>query len=68
MPLRPALLRVALFFGIALALSWYFRVHVPAWFKALELPLGLTQLKYLLEGIAPLLGALAVLGTRRRIL
>lgn len=61
MSTRPALFRIALFFGIAASLSWYFRVHVPSWFNALEFPLGLTPLKYLLEGIGPLLGALAVL-------
>ncbi|MCB0770645.1 MAG: CPBP family intramembrane metalloprotease [Flavobacteriales bacterium] len=58
---RSALLRILLFFGIALLLSWYFRIHVPHWFRVLELPLGLTPFKYLLEGIGPLAGALVVI-------
>ncbi|MBK9146582.1 MAG: CPBP family intramembrane metalloprotease [Flavobacteriales bacterium] len=58
---QPALLRIAVFFGIALVCSWYFRIHGPTWYTALTLPAGLTSLKHLLEGVGPLLGALVVL-------
>ncbi|MEZ4755544.1 MAG: CPBP family glutamic-type intramembrane protease [Flavobacteriales bacterium] len=53
--------RIALFYGIAVTCSWYFRIHDPAWYRTLELPYGLTPFKYLLEGLGPTLGALLVI-------
>ncbi|MCB0788182.1 MAG: CPBP family intramembrane metalloprotease [Flavobacteriales bacterium] len=58
----PAVRRIALFYGIAIACSWYFRVHDPQWYRDLVLPFGLTPFKYLLEGLGPALGALVVIG------
>ncbi|GJM31701.1 MAG: hypothetical protein DHS20C18_07020 [Saprospiraceae bacterium] len=53
--------RILLFYGIAIGLSYLFRINPPAWYTDLELGGGLTVFKYLAEGLGPAIGALIII-------
>lgn len=53
-------LRVMIYFIIATTLSNFFRLTLFDWYKGLTLPYGLTGIKYLLEGVGPLIGAITI--------
>lgn len=53
-------LRVLTYFVIATAVSSVFRFQLFDWYRQLSLPYGLTGIKYLLEGIGPLIGAIII--------
>lgn len=52
--------RIAVFYAIALVLSYLFRVNPPEWYSTIEWSNGLTIFKYLAEGLGPFLGAAIV--------
>jgi len=53
-------LRIAIFYAIALLGSYIFRIAKPDWFTNLTLPEGFTAFKYLAEGMGPAIGAFLV--------
>lgn len=53
-------LKVLIYFVIATAVSNIFRFQLFDWYKELSLPYGLTLIKYLLEGVGPLIGAIII--------
>ena len=54
------LLRLVIFYAIALAGSFAFRFNPPDWYTQLTLPYGLTMVKHLGEGIGPIIGMLVM--------
>ncbi len=58
---RIKLLRIIIFYLIALLFSFYFRIQPPEWYNRLQLPYGLSMLKGWLGGAGPFLGALIVI-------
>lgn len=71
------LFRVAVFYAIAVAFAYVFRIAEPEWYDDFHLPAGLWTVKYLFAALGPILGAFLVtrlfsverrtttLGTRR---
>jgi uncharacterized protein len=55
------LLRISIFYAVALLGSYVFRIAKPDWFINLTLPGGFTAFKYLAEGAGPAFGALLVI-------
>jgi uncharacterized protein len=53
-------LRIIIYFFIAITVSNIFRFQLFGWLKELSLPYGLTGIKYLLEGLGPLIGAIII--------
>jgi uncharacterized protein len=51
-------IRVLIYVVIATTISSAFRFQLFDWYKELALPYGLTGIKYLLEGVGPLIGAI----------
>lgn len=53
-------IRIFTYFVIATTVSSVFRFQLSEWYKELTLPYGLTAIKYLLEGLGPLVGAIII--------
>jgi len=56
----PKLLRIAVFYLIALVFAYFFRYAQPEWYDTLDLPAGLTIVRNLLSALGPWLGAFLV--------
>lgn len=55
------LIRIIVFYSIALLGSYIFRIAKPDFINSINLPFGFSLLKHLFEGIGPILGAIIVL-------